>query len=700
MDERKMGKKLFYLLGLYLISGLTLVACQPVEPEIIVRTVIVEKEGQPVVETVVVTVEPTATPEVEETGGCCDTYRIGIYEEPLSLNYWNYLGPGNSIWTQYIISDDAAHLFEISDQRFRFVPSLAMDIPDPVDNGDGTWTISVDMVTDALWSDGITITAQDVVFTHNVCKDLKLTWYWLDFCAPEGANVVAEAVDDFTIEYTYLDRGPSLSNWQFGVAMAPILPQHFWAETVAEAYTYIEDVEIPKDARPENCQPGGLSEADQAVCDAWFAYDQAYEQAQNVLYEADALGQPVAGGYSIEEWQPGEYIRLTQNQNYYFKGAEINEYEDGTWVRIMPDSTEYLFYGNAESEQTLHYILGPYNPAVMFSIYGSQEAAFGALSTGEVDYVLNPISLPRSLQEQVVINPEIKQYINPGYNMFYLAFNMRKYPMSEYEFRQVFDIIIDRELVINQVLGQSVLPMYSTMPEANIFWHNPDFPKPYLGLERVEIAIQVLQDAGWSWQSEPYWDEFTQDVVPGTGLRMPNGELMPELTILGPGPDFDTVRATFNQWISEWARDLGMPVRSELTGRNAILNSVFVASDYDMYISGWPLGNPAYPSYYGEYWLGRNCTFETGGRNTPCFKNDNYDALVNEFFSTDDLDRAQELVFEMQMLLADQRPYIPLYSENLIDLVRENIIFPYYETLGGIESQTGFLTQAKVLLKE
>jgi peptide/nickel transport system substrate-binding protein len=174
---------------------------------------------------------------------------------------------------------------------------------------------------------------------------------------------------------------------------------------------------------------------------------------------------------------------------------------------------------------------------------------------------------------------------------------------------------------------------------------------------------------------------------------------MPELTILGPGPEFDIVRATFNQWISEWARDIGMPVQSELTGRNAILDSVFVAADFDMYIFGLPLGTPAFPQYYDEFWHSRNCTFETGGKNTSCFKNDDYDALVNEFMTTGDLERARELVYGMQILLADQRPYIPLYSQKVYDIARTTVVFPYVQTLGGIEFMDGFRNQAQVMVK-
>jgi ABC-type transport system substrate-binding protein len=697
-------KKNLITLSLLIAIGLVVSTCQSPEPQTIIRTVVVEKEGKTVIETVVITVEPSEEPEEEvEVEPCCDVFRVGIYEEPVSLNYWNYLGPGSSVWTRYVISNDAAHLFDISDRSFQFVPSLAKDIPTPLENSDGTWSITVEMVDDALWSDGVQISAHDVVFTHNVCKDLELTWYWPSFCTPDGVDVVAEALDDFTVQYTYLNQAPNLRNWQFGIAMAPILPSHYWLELTDSAYGLIEGVELPVADRPEDCESNGLSTEVIALCEAWFAYDEVFDLARNTLFDAVPINQPVAGGYIIQDWQSGEEITLIPNENYYFKGVEIVEYEDGTWKRIMPDGHEIMFLGDAQGEEVLRYRDGPYNPQITYVIYGSQEAAFGALAAGEVDFVLNPIGIPREIRDQNEGQEGIKTYISADYNMFYLAFNMRKYPMSEYEFRQVFDIIIDKELIIGEVLGGMVLPMYSTMPATNSYWHNPEVPKAYLGLsraERIDLAVQTLKEAGWRWKSEPYWDESDQHVIPGDGLIMPNGELMPELSILGPGPEFDIVRATFNQWVSEWARELGMPVQSELTGRNAILDSVFVASDYDMYIFGSPLGNPAFPVYYDEFWHSHNCTFETGGRNTPCFKEDAYDVLVDAFNGTGDLLHARELVYEMQLILADQRPFIPLYSEKIFDYARENVLFPYLDSLGGIEFQNGFQTSTQVFLDE
>jgi ABC-type transport system substrate-binding protein len=665
-----------------------LAACQPEE---VVTTVEVPVEVEVTRE---VEVEPEEPTEPEEVGGeCCDAYRIGIYEDPVTLNYWNYLGPGSSVWTQYVLVGLAPSMFTLSDQRFQFVPSLATGIPEPVQEGD-VWTITVEMVQDATWSDGEAVTAEDVVFTHNACKDLQLTQNWPNQCKPNNADVDAEMVDEFTVLYTYNDQEPSLGNWQAGIALAPILPQHFWGDVVAEARAFIEGVEEPE----ADCTAEDLSEEDQAACDA---YSEAFENARKTLYEADATGQPFFGGYITDKFEPGAFTQRTANENYYFEGAKVTEYEDGTWVFEGPGFTHEL-YGSAEGEVTLEYTSGPYSPNVIMSYYGSQDAAFLALANGEVDFVLNPLGLSRGLKEQALKGEGINLFTNADYGLFYIAFNMRYSPMDQYAFRQAFDIIIDKEFVVNSVLAGVVFPMYSTMPPGNGFWHNPDVPRPYVGMtreERVNMAVEVLKEAGWSWTQEPAWDEDLQDVVPGEGITMPDGQPMPELTILGPGPAYDPIRATFNQWISEWARELGMPVESELTGFNTILGPVFVDADFDMYILGWSLGNVAFPDYFEAFWHSRNDTAVSGNFNTPGFQSEEYDALVDQFMTTGSLDEAQELVYEMQIMLADQRPYIPLFYKQVEDMARNNVIFPYTETLGGITEAAGFQTDAQVLFK-
>ena len=694
-----MYKRLLTIFGVLLVASLALAACQPATPETVVETVVVEKEGETVVETVVV------TPEMEEeeegaAGECCDNYRIGIFEEPVSLNYWNYLGPGSSVWTNYVLAGNAPSLFGLADKTFQFVPSLAADIPEPVENDDGTWTITVEMLEGPTWSDGEPITAQDYVFTFNTCKELKLTQNWPNQCTPNGLDADVVAVDDYTVEFTFNNQDPSLGNWQAGVALAPIMPEHYWGDVVEEARGFIADVEEPEMERPGDCNLEDEEPADQEACDAWAAYDEAFTNARQTLYEADAVEAPSGGGLTTDQWEAGAFVQRSARDDYFFEGTEVVEYTDDTWVQILPDGTERQYYGEAGGDEKLRYTGGPYSPSVIHSIYGSQDAAFLALSNAEVDYVLNPLGLSRGLKEQATKSESVVTYTNADYGMYYIAFNFNKQPMSDPAFRNAMAAVIDKEFVVNQVLAGQVFPMYSTMPPGNEYFYNPDVPTPNKDLsreERVNKAVEILTEAGWSWETEPAWNADANDVDPGQGLTMPNGEPMPELTILGPGPAYDPIRATFNQWITEWANELGMPVEAELTGFNTILGPVFQDADYDMYILGWSLGNPAFPDYYESFWHSRNCTAETGNFNTPCYKNDEYDAMVDEFMATADIERAQELVYQMQLKLQEDKPYIPLYYNQKVDLAQRRVDYPYTEALGGLEFVTGMQSDAQVL---
>ncbi|MDX1687928.1 MAG: ABC transporter substrate-binding protein [Candidatus Promineifilaceae bacterium] len=712
------NKRWAVLVALVLVVVAVLAACQA-EPEVVEREVTrvvtetVEVEGEPQEVTRVVTEVVEATPEAEEEemeeeeaaeGELAEVYRIGIFEDPVSgFNYWNYLGPGSSVWTQYVQVGNAASLFTLSDKRYDFVPSLATEMPEPTQLEDGNWEIVVNMVDGATWSDGEPVTADDVVFTHNTCKDLELTSNWPNACAPGGADVTAEATDEYTVRYTF-NTTPSLGVWTYGVAQAPILPEHFWASTVEEARSFIADIgEEPEHPEGvEDCQAEELSAEDEETCAPYLeelnAYNEAFTNARTTLYEADGQGSPAFGGYVNDQFEPGAFFQRTMNANYFFQGSTIREYDDGTWILENPNGIDYQLYGDAEGEETLNFVAGPYSENILLSIYGSQDAAFLALANGEVDYVINPLGLSRGLREQAERGEGVVSYENADNGLFYVAFNMRQSPGNDAAFREAVDCLIDKEFVVNSVLQGSVFPMYSVVPPGNEFWHNPDVPQTCVGLsrqERISRTIEVLTGAGWSWDVEPRWSDDLQDVEPGQGLTMPNGEPMPEITILGPGPAYDPIRATFNQWISEWMRDAGMPVESELTGFNTILGPVFQEANFDMYILGWSL--TIFPDYLESFWHSRNDTAVSGNFNTPGYSNAEYDAMADEFLATTSLERAQELAYQMQVKLAEDRPYIPLFYQQVTDLARDNIQFPYTETLGGIVNWQGMQTDAQVL---
>ena len=108
------------------------------------------------------------------------------------------------------------------------------------------------------------------------------------------------------------------------------------------------------------------------------------------------------------------------------------------------------------------------------------------------------------------------------------------------EFRQAVAILIDKEFLTSTVLQGVALPVYAMVPAGNVAWHNPDVPTYGKGLsraERVAQSVELLKGAGFTWEVEPRVSEDGRFVEQhGEGLKLPNGDPMPEITLLAPQP--------------------------------------------------------------------------------------------------------------------------------------------------------------------
>lgn len=726
------------VLALVFVLGALVVACSSPEPEIVevvrevVVTTVVEKEVEVQGETVVVTqivekeveVVVVETVEVEAGGdgemmedgamGEPQDYIIGIFEDPTTLNHWAQLGPDNTVWTSYANIGRYLSLYSLAPPGNQWVPVLAKDIKTEFVEEDEGVSLTVEMIEGATWSDGEPVDANDVVFTFNTALDLNLTGNWPTVVAADVVTAV-EAVDDYTVKFYFSDV-PGLAQWQFGASGAGILAEHEWAATVEEARAFVDGVELPEDCSDE------APEEDLVACEA-------FTNARTTLYGADLGSYLTAGSLSVDKFEPGAFVAKTPNKDTFFAGAQYIQTSDGSYTEIWADGSERSFYGDGSGDETVNYVSGPYAPNVILSIYGDQDSAYLALIDGEIDYVLNPLSASQGTIKTAQ-EGGARVITNADNGVFYFAFNMRKAPFSDLAFRTAVDVLVDKEFITGRILQNTVFPTYSVVPTGNTSWFSPLDREPLTGTmlgknddgedvfsadaipsseellsgkytwvgmtreERVEVSKKILLDAGYSWTTEPFWDEARQDVTPGEGFSLPDGTAMEKAVILGPGPSYDPQRATFNTWISEYMREMGMPVESELTGFNTILDPVFVEASFDMYILGWGLS--LYPDYLCDFFDSRNDTATTGNYNTPGHNDAEFDALCDEFKAETDIEAAIEQAKKLQDILATNLPYIPLFNRQSIDVISANVKLPYTDALGGLADSAGFQSDAIV----
>jgi peptide/nickel transport system substrate-binding protein len=118
------------------------------------------------------------------------------------------------------------------------------------------------------WSDGEPLTANDVAFTVNRCREEE----WLN-CASTVENLTAEAKDDRTVVLTSKVPDPKLPTMDIY-----ILPEHIWGKFDAKAIT----------------KYNGL----------------------------DGVG---SGPFVLDEWKKGQFMRMKANPNYYKGKPPIDE---------------------------------------------------------------------------------------------------------------------------------------------------------------------------------------------------------------------------------------------------------------------------------------------------------------------------------------------------------------------------------------
>ena len=114
--------------------------------------------------------------------------------------------------------------------------------------------------------------------------------------------------------------------------------------------------------------------------------------------------------------------------------------------------------------------------------------------------------------------------------------------MDNKAFRQAVATLIDKEFLVDTVQQGVAIPVYTMVPEGNGAWYNPDVPLIGIGLtrsERIERAVALLKEAGFTWETEPRMSEDGNYVEQhGEGLRMPNGEPVPAMEVLSPSPEY------------------------------------------------------------------------------------------------------------------------------------------------------------------
>jgi ABC-type oligopeptide transport system substrate-binding subunit len=162
--------------------------------------------------------------------------------------------------------------------------------------------------------------------------------------------------------------------------------------------------------------------------------------------------------------------------------------------------------------------------------------------------------------------------------------------------------------------------------------------------------------------------------------------------LIHPNAGYDPLRATFGGYIAGVAREIGIPISSIPTDFGKIIDIVFefdeaeavYTSPFDMFILGYSLGNPTFPTFHDSF-------FGTGGdSNNTQYSSEEFDGFAEQFSNASTVEEAYEAMWEMERLIAQDKPHVPLFDTGILEFYNNRIEFPFTETLSGLQFDDGF----------
>jgi ABC-type transport system substrate-binding protein len=364
-----------------------------------------------------------------------------------------------------------------------------------------------------------------------------------------------------------------------------------------------------------------------------------------------------SGPFVLKEWRQGAYLFLEKNPHFFGTGQTINGHK-----------------------------LGPFIDGMIFKIYGTSDAAIMALKKGDIDFFW--WGIPSGYMEDLKKSKDIKLYTSEKSALYYMGFNVRKKPFDDIALRQAVATLIDKDFIIERILGGDGIKMHSYVPPGNEFWYCPDVPRYGDGLsrqERVRKAYEMLQKAGYSWETPPV--DSSGKVVTGKEIRLPDGKPMEGITILTPPADYDPHRAMCGMIIQEWLKQVGIPAAARPMAFGSLIDQVKVRQEFDAFILGYGSLSldPDYLRYFFHSRYDKPRGYDMSG-----YKNPEFEKIADQSAGTMDKDTRRELIWQMQKILMGDVPYIPLYNPNLVEAVRTGTFSGWVQMLNGIGNLWSF----------
>lgn len=340
-----------------------------------------------------------------------------------------------------------------------------------------------------------------------------------------------------------------------------------------------------------------------------------YKAIANEKFDAPLVG---TGPYTLAEWKTGQYARFVRNPHYWGQQG----YEDQVVIQ---------FYKNADT-------------------------MVQALKSGELDYARG-VNAEQFKQLKTV--PDMVAVAGKLNGWSQLAFNEYSKPikgggasttaLQDPAFRDALGYAIDKQALVDRVLGGFGDPGSTVVPPALAQWHvDPLHPRTF----DIELAKQKLDAAGYALDS--------------SGHRLDKQGKPINLRLDYPNTDDNYPKVA--QFVKSWYGQLGIGVQAQSFDSSTLGNMVLPPeggglAKYDIELWGW-VGNPD-PNALLQIF---RCD-AIGNTSDSQYCNATFDQLYDLQLKQAGEERHATLA-QIQNLIYSDAPYDVLYYENELDVYR------------------------------
>ena len=357
-----------------------------------------------------------------------------------------------------------------------------------------------------------------------------------------------------------------------------------------------------------------------------------------------------SGPFSVESATAGERVVLKRNPHFWRKdekGAQL-PYLDKVSFEVVSDANQGMARLNQGTLDVVDRLRGA-DYAALLNSPGSAKAYDLGPGLG-VDHII--FNLNKANKAGAKVGDPIKQAW-----------------FTDKRFRQAISSAIDRKTIATTTLQGLATPLYGFVSPANRAWVNPALTTVAHDLKRSE---QLLTEAGFTKRGTAE----TPELFDAKGNRV-------EFSLIYPAEN--EPRKLMAAVIQEDLAKLGIKMTVVPVEQNAIAAAANETYDYETMLYGLTVGGIE-PTAYANFLLSNADTHQwQPGQSTPATDWEaRIDTLFNGVAGEADTQKRAQLFNEIQAIMADESPVVPIVSRHIVAAVNERVgnyspssIFPY-----------------------